>query len=164
MRFQVEVVVSLGCVLLVAPAPGGAQSRRPGVASADQAAARRLDSLGFAAYKLEEDAYIEAGNVTTAYADPEDSQADRHKFFQTSVYLLKLAVRADSTNASATFHYGIVLADRSFKGWGEWNQPELKIALSWLTRASRLATGKYANIRPTIDSTIAKQKEALDHE
>lgn len=126
------------------------------IATQDAAAARKLDSLGFAAYRLEEEAYLQAGEVTRFYSDPEDSQSDRHIFFQTSVHLLTLAVKADSTNASAAYHLGVVLGDQSYQGWGEWSASELRVALRWLALAKRMAIGSYASLRASIDAKVVE--------
>jgi len=111
-------------------------------------------------FEAEWQAYLVAGD--RFYADPEDAEGAQHKFFQSSLFLLRLAVSADSTNASAEYHLGKVLARKSYTGFGTWNTDTLKAAIEQLARAERLAFGPYASLKPDIEIALRRERESLD--
>ena len=129
-------------------------------AGARDSASRAFDALGMRAFAVESQAYIVAGD--RFYEDPEDAQSVQHKFFQSSVFLLLLAVDADSLNALAEYHLGKVLARKSYTGFGTWDQDTLKAALKHLVRAQALAVGQYASVRPEITAELRQQRQNLD--
>ncbi len=111
-------------------------------------------------FDAEWQAYIVAGD--RFYADPEDAEGVQQKFFQSSVFLLRLAVAADSINASAEYHLGQVLARKSYLGFGTWNTDTLNVAVEHLARAERLAIAAYASLKPNIEKALRRERESLD--
>jgi len=111
-------------------------------------------------FEAERQAYLLAGD--RFYQDPEDAQGAQQKFFQSSLFLLRLAVSADSTNASAEYHLGQVLARKSYTGFGTWNADTLKAAVEHLARAEGLAIGPYQALKPEIAKVLQREQENLD--
>ncbi len=111
-------------------------------------------------FEAEWQAYLVAGD--RFYADPEDAEGAEHKFFQSSVFLLRLAIAAESASASAEYHLGEVLARKSYTGFGTWNADTLKAAVEHLARAQRLAVGRYQSLKADIDKALQRERENLD--
>jgi hypothetical protein len=111
-------------------------------------------------FEAESQAYLLAGD--RFYEDPEDAESAQHKFFQSSVFVLTLAIAADSTNASAEFHLGKVLARKSYTGSGTWDTNTLRAAVRHLARAQRLAAGRYQSLKSDIDKALQHERANLD--
>ena len=146
-------------VCLAGQRPDSSKRGRTAVARADSAS-RRFDRLGMQVFDAEWQAYLVAGD--RFYADPEYAEGVQQKFFQSSVFLLRLAVAADSINASAEYHLGQVLARKSYLGFGTWNTDTLNVAVEHLARAERLAIAAYASLKPNIEKALRRERESLD--
>ena len=111
-------------------------------------------------YQAEQQAYLVAGD--RFYEDPEDAQSAQHKFFQSSVFFLTLAITADSTNALAEYHLGQVLARKSYTGFGTWDANILRAAVNHLARADRHAIGRYQPLKADIVKALRHERANLD--
>lgn len=141
-----------------------AQANRTGTAQSAVAApsenvSEALDSVGLAVEDLETRAYDLA--APRFFEDPEDAQASRGNFYQSSVKILGLAVAADSSNAWAQYHLGAVLARKSYSGFGTWDRRLLAEAVEQLRNAEGRATGPYAALRPKIQHDREEQERIL---
>jgi hypothetical protein len=123
-------------------------------------ASRSLDSLARVIQDSEERAY--AISSMRFFQDPEDAQGARSGFYQSSVKVFRLAVDADSTNAEALYHLGVVLARKSYLGAGTWDRSLLRQAVSALRRAQLRATGPYARLRSLIERDLARENHNLE--
>ena len=164
MRSSIPVVILVSSALFLsagAPkAPSRARTPVQRFFHASDTVSDRLDRLGATIFDAERRAYELAGS--RFFQDPEDAQGAQSGFYLSSLKVLRLAVAADSTNASAAFHLGQVMARKSYKGWGEWDIDTLRASIRHLSRAQALAVGRYNQLRPAIDASLRREQANLD--
>jgi hypothetical protein len=122
---------------------------------------RQLDRIGTQVLTLERKA-SDASAGRPFFEDPEDSQSARSGFFLTSSKVLSLAVAADSGNAVAWYHLGLVTAERADLGFGTWDTTLVKSAIQFFEAAKERARAKsFVSIRPSVEKALRDEKKIL---
>jgi hypothetical protein len=142
-----------------APPTGRVRPRPAGQTVQRSAGSHELDSLAMSVRRDEERAFAVASALF--FQDPEDAEDAKPAFLLSSVKILRVAVDADSANAEAMYHLGLVLCEKSYSGSGKWNKRLLQEGVRRLQEASRKAVGQFAPLKAQIMGDLARELHNL---
>jgi hypothetical protein len=120
--------------------------------------AQRLADVGHQLLELETEA------VELAFGEPSSQTEGRenryHTLYSSSIAVLREAAHRDSSNATAWYWLGRALANRAYRGFGEWDRGDQTEAVAALEKATRLL-GADATLRDSALAALAREQSTL---